>query len=360
MYNIFTNRYVLHSGINHWPEFDLIKRTYLRELLKIKDYYNNRVYAIRNNHPLCVLLNNLDVPMSYDDYRYVEIARDRQDYISRNLMFTSETHYGKIHHGVFYGNDCDEIIITVDDYFDINDLSKNWKDYSAVKVLNHPRSDLGFLLPNGKQTSNETGLSVVTINIAALALQFKYFMLEQLRRTDGSFLGIPHFVHMYVLPNMMFSHADIVIKNRLLNLFYGKPMGHSLARHAFPVIDYSDKIDRTLNNVISKIKMSNYIDTDIVNSIPTIINDDMISALEMPDIAPTRQIWWALLLTRLDIMGFIIDVSQGQSSGNKNLMDLRNLQVDLRRLERAHVLENTLSKDLYFNTIVTIDKILNT
>ncbi len=359
MYEIFNENIVLKQGIDHWPEFDLIRRTYIRELYKLQDYYHNRVYAVKSNHLLAYILSDLNVPMEYSDDRYVEACRVRADIISRATSLTSPTHYGKLHDGCFYGPGSKEIIYSVDEYFDTKVVVDNWKDIVAVRPLLHPRSDLRLMLPNGKKSGNETGLSVISVNIPMLALQYKYFSMDQYKHQSetGSMLGVTHFIHMYVLPNMMGFHLDIVIYNRLMNLYYGKPMGASYFKHAFNIIDYSNKIDRVLDKVLVRLQEDPLLDTSMINETPSIYSRSMLNALQMPDFAPTKQIWWSLLLSRLSIMKFITDVGNPKSN-RVNTSDINQLQISLKRLLRENLLQAIIPADMYYDIADIIDSLL--
>ncbi len=361
MYNIFNEAGKRNTVQYHWPEFDLVRRTYLKELYQIQTYYHNRVYAVKSNHFLVYLLNALSVPMQYDDDRYVEVCRARMDSVSRTLQMTSPTHAGKMHNGVFYGPGSSEILYSVDEYFDPAEIAENWRDFISVRPLLHPRSDLALMLPNGKKSGSDSGLSTIAINIPALALQYKYFTMEQQIENSrvGSLLGDSHFIHMYILPNMMGPHLDIVIMNRLLNLYYGKPMGKGYLRHAFRISDYSGRIDAVLNNVIKRVENEVISFEGIINNVPSVFSPTMLDALQMPDMPPTRQIWWSLLLSRLDYMEFLIDIGSKRADLD-NLSEINDLKIELKRLKRENILQTVLSRDMYFDVSETIEKILAT
>lgn len=360
MYQIFENTQQGATGLYHFPEFDYIRRTYLQELSTIEDYYHARVYAVKSNHFLQYLLDDLSVPMQYEPRRYVEACRARANFVSKTIGMTCDTGFGKIHQGTFYGPGSQEIIFNVDEWFDIDEVLGNWQNIIAVKPLWHDRSDLNLMLPNGKKSGTESGLSAISINVAMLSLQYRQFSLDQMTRMGqkNGLLGTSHFIHMYVLPNMMGPHIDIVIFNRLMNLFYGKPMGIGLMRHAFPLSDYSSKVDHVLRKVLARLETIRADEVEMINFIPSIFSRTMIQALQMPDIATTKQAWWALLLTRIQIMKFLIDIGAISGSNLMNTQDINILKKDLYRLKRENVLQTVLPYDMYFDFNSTIDEIL--
>lgn len=348
------------GGIYTWPQFDYIRRTYQRELEKIEEYYHSRVYAVKSNHFLVNLLNVLNVPMQYTPERFVQACRARGAYAGKTLGMTSELSPGLIHHGTFYGPGSEEILLAVDDWFDLSDVISDWQNVSAVKVRWHSRSDLGLMLPNGKASGTETGLATIEINIAQLALQYRQFSIDQYKRQSetGGMLGGVHFIHMYVLPNMMRSHMDIVVMNRLMNLYYGKPMGASLFHHAFSLSDYAGKMDVVLKQVLARLGSVLLSDEAMLGNIPTVVHSTMQNALQMPDLAPTKQVWWALLLSRLEVMTFLVDLNVSTGSLSRNHLDLNALSWDLQRLKRENILRYVLPRRLYDETMDSIDHIL--
>lgn len=340
------------------PEFEYIKGMYLRELLSLQEYYHHRVYAVKNQNLLVRILTHIDTPMSYDADRFVEVTRARVPYISKAFKLTSEIDYGSNHPGAFFGQGNNEFIIYEDSYFDPYYAEKNWKRISAVKTILHPRSDLGFMLPNGKESSTDKGLAVISINLPLLALQMRAFFREQIaRQNDQGLLGISHFVHMYILPNMMYLHADVVILNRMMNLFYGYGMGSSLFKHAFKIIDYSEKLDNVLVKLISDYSHRSMKYDDLLTIIPSFSQKNCAYSLQLPNTVPTRQVWWLLMLSRLQVMKFLIDLG-GPVSVRSNQSSINQLQRDLKRLKREHVFEEVLPIEIYESVQNLIEELL--
>lgn len=329
------------------PEFEYIKGMYLRELLTLQEYYHHRVYAVKNQNLLVRLLTHVDTPMSYDAERFVEVTRARAPYIAKAFKLTSEIDYGANHPGAFFGSGNNEFILYEDSYFDPYYAERNWKRISAVKTVLHPRSDLGFMLPNGKESSTDKGIAVISVNLPLLAIQMRAFFREQIaRQNDQGLLGLPHFVHMYILPNMMYLHTDMAIINRMMNLFYGYGMGESLYKHAFKIIDYSEKLDKVLTKILSDYSNRSMKYDDLLTVIPAISSKNGAYALQLPNVVPTRQVWWLLMLSRLQIIKFLIDLG-GPVSIRSNRTSVNQLQRNLKRLKREHIFEEVLPIEIY-------------
>lgn len=325
------------------PDLPYLRRMYQREIATLQFYYQNRVYAVKNQNLLVRMIQHIDTPMDYNVDQFIEVTRTRAPYIAKAFRLTSEIDYGNIHSGPFYGEDTNEILLYNDEYFNPIYFEKNWKRIVAVSCIWHPRSDMGFMLPNGRPSSTDVGLAVSAINIPLLALQYREFLKEQLlqRQDKQSMLGPNHFVHMYVLPNMMYTHTDIVIINRMMNLFYNRAMGVSKHKHPFPIVQYENKLDNVLLKIIDEYKDRPMEYPWLLNIIPGISKNSGLETLQLPDIPPTRQVWWSMVLSRLDIIKFLIDLG-GTESIRRNMVHLNQLKKILHRLMRENIYSQTL------------------
>lgn len=361
MLGLFTSRDYTHQGEVQHPNFDYVRRTYLRELANVVDFYHNRIYATKSDHFLVKLLYLIDVPLSYPTERFLDVTAIRAPFISRAMRMTSEINAGSVFEGEFFGPGTKELIISNDDYFDPVLTEREWKRICAVTVISHPKSDLGLLLANGKKASTGDGLAVISVNIPLLALQFKCFLQEQKifvrANQDVNSLNFSHFVYMYVLPNMLYSQFDLTLLNRAMNLYYGLEMGIGLVRHPFMVTNYARKVDESLAFALERSLSTRDRFEKSINLFPTVVNQDMLEALVLPEIAPTRQVYWALTLSRLRVVKFFLDLNQENGSGaNRNWIN--QFQRTLIRLRHENIYPSVLSGELLIDTEKTIDEIL--
>lgn len=314
----------------HWPyaEAGLSKN-----LNTVKDYYSIRPFAVKSDHILARLLNNLGVPYNHSLERFYDIIDSRALALSSSFRMTSSINKGVMFKGNFFGEDSDEVLMATDDSFNPFYVFNNWKNVSAVKVLMHPKSDLGFTLANGKKSGTETGISVININIPMLAVQFKAFLKDQKENFIDKGLDsktVAQFIHMYVLPNMLDSQLDLVLFNRCYNLVTGAPMGSAIRKHAFYLTDYAKQVDSTLNETIEYFRNNDKHYKIILKSFFAVTNTDFEKLFVLPDNAPTKQILWAELLARLKVIELLVKLSP--NAGNKlnrseNNLFLRTLKL---------------------------------
>lgn len=375
MYNIFNKTYQISAPVSIDPSFELIKRVYKNTINTIINYYQHRTFAVKSNHLLCRILTIGMIPISYDDNRFNEIAFNRSPYLAKHFNLTSSISYGSMFKEVFYSN-CDEFIMYDNTEFDYDLVIKDWENICAVKVLDHPLSNTGFIIPSGtsgilnnKELENkfetetatlysDKGIAVVSINIPLLLTQYKGFLLDSITNSNiNAELNVANFVHMYVLPNMLYSHVDLVILNRIINLFYGAPMGVSYKKYPFSIINYNSKLDRVLKQSLHRLETSSFIYPSMLMNIPSVFNSNMLESLINPDVVQTNQVWWLLILSRLKVMKFLLDISN-EKALNNNKSYIGTLKINIKNLQRNGVYKTLLPHDTYYEINSIFEEIL--
>ncbi len=341
------------------PLWGYIKSGLERNLQVTMDYYKTKGFAVRTNHLLVKLVNSIGVDYELNIERFYSIVNAKTNRIGMHFKFTSPIYTGQYFNGVFYGAGTKEIIIADDEYVNPYLVQEKWKDYASVTVLDHPRSDLDMILPTGRVTGIETGLAVIKINIAALAIQYKMYLREQYEKVGnaGSEGTAAMFVHKYVLPNMLPSHLDVALFNRIDNMALGKPMGIATVRHPFFLIDFTDRVDKVywqLEKYFNKTELNFH---SIMKSIPLVTAPNLDTLMLLPEIAPTRQYAWAEFMTRLKCIEFLIKInpSHGRVS---SMHDLNHILRKIKLFSSDRTLEQVHDSEIDNNRYRSIKDIL--
>ena len=345
MYSLFSDTRRSYGGAIGVSWFKETGARIAEDVGRVIDYYNTRTFPVKTDHILAKLIRTMNVPLAYDIDRYYEVASARALFVANTMEFTSSINTGRWFEGIFYAN-CPELIIAYTGMDTPSELAKGWRQLQAVRVLECPISNMAYMLPNGQNHSTETGLAVIAIDLPALMIQYRCFMQQQQMRLDEGgveHLGIHHFVGKYVLPNMLHSQSDLAIINRLINLQNGAPMGESLKRHVFHISDYTTWLDRGLTEVLHRVSTLKMEYSNILLQIPHVFSD---VPLKMPDTAETRQVWWALFITRFKAMQFLIDVA-GENGKHYNQALINTLKIDLKRFKSDNVLQKRLPAEMY-------------
>ena len=217
---------------------------------------------------------------------------------------------------------------------------------------------MGLLLPNGKDTTTGIGSSVLGLDLNLLSVMYKEFIKRHYKNSEGSSLNAQHFSYMYVIPNMLNSHIDITIMNRLMNLYYNEPMTQSMVKHPIMVSDYSSKLDSVLRKVISNIQNTPMRYEAMLRNIPTVSSRDMQDALKLPSVAPTQQVSWALYFSRLKVIQFMLDIGgdKGRAANNDLINDLK---FALKQLKKNNDLYAVLPLPMYVELMDRVDRIID-
>lgn len=332
-----------------------------RNLRTTQNYYHSRIYAVKTNHFLARLIDNINVSHTHELERFYSIVDSKSNAIASAMRMSTSYQKSGLFNGIFYGQGCPEIIVTDCGTFDPFDVYKDWKEVSAVRVIAHPVSDLNLMLPNGKDTNNEKGLAVISINIPMLAIQFKAFAADQMYMNEQNGTGLQstaHFIHRFVLPNMLPSHLDYALFNRIMNLLNGAPLPSNNRKHPFALIDYSAMSDSVQQQILSDMKGKSLDYKAILKTIPAVSSLSMEEALTMADNPPTRQLVWADVLSRLDVLKTVIQLGDTQSV-SRNMVTLNAFARDFVLYSQDKSLQNVLPRGIYLDTVYDIEKICN-
>ena len=357
MYSLFSSPPRPLAGTIVSPRFKDVEAKILHDVSRVVDYYRYGTFFSKTDHLLVRLIHSMGVPLSYDLDKYYEVAAARALTTANSVGFTSSLSPGKWHDSVFYGG-CLELIIAYSGQDNPNELVKDWRNLQAVKVVEHPVSNLGYTLPNGKMNNDEYGLAVISIDIPMLMVQYRGFVLEQYARRlegDETILGVRDFIGKFVIPNMLHSQTDIVIFNRVFNKFYNLPQGEVIRKHPFYLSDYSELLDKGLEDIIKRITTVKMRYRDVLEHIPKVYSD---YPYKMPDIAETRQVYWALFLSRLRLMTFLFDI-EGEDGRHYNQASLNELKIDLKRFKSENIFNSVLPSSISENVNAELDRMFS-
>lgn len=334
-------------------------------LKKVVEFYQTHSMAVESEHFLVRLLQSITTPKALPLDRYYAIVDALSLNLGMALKMTSSISKGHVFPGTFYGPGCTEVLIAENADFDVEAVNRNWENVQAIRVLRHPRSDLGLNLPDGKKTGSETGFAVIAINIPMLAVQYRAFRQredEYSLRTGEPGRTIMQFIHMHVLPNMLYSHFDYVMFNRIYNLKRGAPLGESSKPHPFYITDFSQKLNAVHATVLVNLSAVGQDFAGILRSIPAVTKNNLDDVLVIPEMAPTRQVIWALALSRFPAIDFMLDMVKGGNQGGaeiRNQQQLNGLMQAIRAYRTGAVFSSVLDRDSLFDVDMEIDDIVD-
>ena len=305
MIRLFREISTFNGGITTAPNWHYIKERYKEVIDKIVNYYRTRAYNVRSDHMLVGMLYQILPSLDKENVRFVNLCNARAPYIANNYGLSSAINYGRVHHGVFYSKEDDEILLFDETDFNVQYSAFNWKNLCPVRILKHHITNLGLMLANGKDTNTEKGLAVLSINISMLAFMYKCFVS---RSIEGDNISYARFIHSYVLPNMLYEHFDHVLMNRMIALYNDIDIGEATARHAITFNHMDNEIDKILYFIIKHLKSRTMKYDTCLKNICSLSKTDMQEFLVLPSYVPTRQQEWTHVLTRLEVFNFLMDI----------------------------------------------------
>lgn len=339
-------------GITILPQYAYLKTRLFSEYEKVKDYYQTNLFMVKNDHLLVKLLIELSCYIdSSPDYlvNMIRAASNRLE--SAYGLNSSIVGRGVMQTTNLYNRLCKEVWISVQYDFNVEQCYKNWKRLKPVRCVSHPFTDVNMVVPTGEYLSKEQGVVVMTIDLAMLALQYKAWC-EFERQPDPHQPALPThvFVHRYVLTNLVSIQTDIAIFNRLHHKLKGLEIAKPRQSNPFLVVDYGDRIDAVHEQLLGiwKSKSSDY--QHYLGSIPSLEYPSYHRSVWFPDMAPTRQIKWALVLAHLRNIEFLLDIDDHNGNTTLNLLVRQNLLRTLITLKNESAIHTSLDQ-------VTIDRI---
>jgi hypothetical protein len=296
-----------------------------RNLGQVIRYYRHTPGAVRSSHPLVKLVQSVDVPLSLTLERYHANVDAMALNLSMAMKMTSSIFRGKVWNGEFYGAGHEEILVVHTEYFDLALTHRDWHNATPLRVLRHSGSDLEMNLPDGRFVGSETGLAVIAINLPMLMVQYRAFREEEKRKARGvDEKSVTMFVHRFVLPNMLFSQLDQTLLNRIRCLQARVPAGWSTRKHPFALTDYSPRLDRCYEEILVGLARQGKNFIGVLQSVPAAARRNLEEAMHLPDMAPTRQVMWALAIARLPMLDFVLSASS-DSPGTRNQSEINLL-----------------------------------
>lgn len=342
MYQIFGSHYVPNKNSPIPASWHTLHTGLKLNLEQALAYYRDATFSVKSDHLLLRLLQSLNIPLSLPLDRYMANVSNIALNLSMALKLTSAIYRGQFFEGVFYGGH-QELIIASDATFDIDYAQRHWEQLSPVTVLRHNVSELMLRLPDGSTEMAREGISVVVVNIPMLALQYRAWTLREESNAAISGLGerpLTAFIHGYVLPNMLPTHLDQVLFNRLWLMEQGKtPEAWNTRAQPFYQTDYSARLDSFQDQLLVQLKRAQLMNfSEMMRSIPMVHRATLLDALHLPDMPATFQLMWALSIARLPALQFLFEMAPGGPT-QKNRAVVTKILSDIKNYRRNSIMK---------------------
>lgn len=355
MYNLFNEDTSPYTGDINISTLNFVKGNLTRELLKLVMYYRENVHSVHTNHFLTKIMNQIPLSLNEDIEYYYLKTLDRGMDISMSLRFTSGIHRGKVFDGMIYGPGTKEIYVVVNE--DIrNYKDEDWRDLKPLRVLSHPRTSILFNPIRNEAFESELGVAVFLLDIPMLMIQYRKWLLDPTSfNRELSDKSMMQFIAMCVLPNLLYSHLDVAIFNRLNEWRYGTAPNDSVPRFPVAIINYTNQLDKVLLDLNDKLNRHRKEFEGVLRNIPAISSESYMNVIRVPPMAITRNNKWALVISRIPTFRFLFKYSSDLNI-DRNMTERNEVLRQLRELKYDRTIEQMISKEFYDEVMEVIQR----
>ena len=345
----------MYRGLITYPYLRFVIDRIRSDLNKVLDYYSTvRIRAINNANMLCRLVDTLQPSLDLDISTYFKYVDSQREYVGKRFGIVSNINKGYSNLDVLQDG-ASELYLSVEHGVDLLDISKNWASIQPIRLIFDNLTSLDMNLPYYQiKSSTKEDLYVYEIDINLLLLKYRGWSKYHLARGDGN--NVEQYIATQVIPFILPSMLDRHIWNRFKNIYYGKDVDMYVNEQPFYLSDYSPKIDSVLKDIAKNYQDGKYPITRIVNTIPTLVEDEMLKALRLSNNLYTTQSLWIAWLARLDDMEFLMDVIGDNFSRNKAWVAGSKYDLDL-LLHRSSTLPNNMPNSIKTRFLGTLAKL---
>jgi len=332
MFNYFINAPDIDTNypIKTYFKWNVLKKMYIGELAKVVEYYRDRNAAIENSNILVRLLKSLIGDIHSDVLEYMTYSEGDIKYLVKQFHFVSNISDGKTLKNVIFEGQSSEIFLSIEESPDPITMADTWEDYQSIRVIDTDIDDVYYPVPF--RYEKPYGTSIFEINIMGMLLQY-YYWANQRESIDRD--TSPNvFLSNIVFPNITYSLVDYAIWNRFKAIALGNAIEYEPRKHPVYLIDYTKGIDKVLMDVIKNSSNSSIYVTELLKTIPTIVNDNMYETLRLHKSYYNKQSKWVLWVSRIDdIVTIHKTIGKRGYKINRGLYNI--IPYDLKLMERG-------------------------
>ena len=353
---LFNNLRAREKGLVATPAWRAIKDSIDSELDAVIQYYRKSAFAVQSSHELSKILFGYAINTDLATDKFYRIADNDAMDLAQQLGYTTSRNQGRIFTNVFFARGSKEIIIADDEPFDPHELTKYWMYAQPIRVLRHEFDTIDYFPLTGKRASTE--LSVFYVNFPMLAVQYRAYRQWQkatLRNDEGRD-SMYHFLYSYPLNNARRSSLSMCLMNRFMRLAQNEELNKNRYRHPFHIVDYDLKVNSFYKGLADAYRNKQTDMATMLLGIP-LIEGSGLEFAKLPDILATRQVNWALYISRINILTFLVS---RDPVGIKKLNpgELNRIKFILGTYVRDNTIRSALPADVFVKEKEKIELVL--
>lgn len=288
-----------YTGSNHM-QLDRSVAILMNNCFNVRQYYRTYGSVINANNPIHRLLSAIPI-IDGDVYTVYRRVEEMLPDIIRTSGMVGDAYPGKVQSTGFYGQMC--VFMSME----LNLYPGSINEYTpTVQALHHPLESL--MCTTEPITDTVTDIfAVVGVDIAALVLQYHLWYRVNMSKPKLLQETISQFIGKYVVPNMLESHLDIAMRNRLPRLMSGEPADKEQYRSPIHTVSVDEYIDDAFYSILDKLKRKRLTIATVSSKVPLLFTDSYSQAIprSIPD---STQGYWATTMVQMGWVSVIIDL----------------------------------------------------
>lgn len=271
------------------------------------DWRNEDISFVPVDHWMVSLLFTLGQKLGYDLERSVSDIYRRvaalTNEVSSTFGFTTVSNAGRLH----IGDSGNTTIYLVGESPLRAGVSRttHYKDIVAIRYLSHDSTNLTIGSPAEAERLIGLGMDVIELDLGLLMLQFTLWTKAQLESGETDLRTPQLFIGMHVLPKLKYSQYALAMMNRITAIAEGLPVSDTSYRLSKAFANRS-QVGQNVLDSISKIILGRDVTFEyLLGFFPVPMMTSLGQAMTIPEYLPTRQVTWALVLSRYNLLRYL-------------------------------------------------------
>lgn len=226
--------------------------------------------------------------------------------LSRTFGFTTEYNAGRLH----IGDNGSVTVYVVGKSPRRSQITMNTPYWAmtAVRYLAHSSTSLAMGNHAEPEDLIGSGYDVIELDLGILHYQVTRFTEYWLSHNPESPRSLQQFVAMDVLPKLKQSQYDIAIMNRLTAMVNHVPVSMTVPRLPKSFPDRHREMDNALMMHLDFVMGRELSFEMAIGFLPTTLGNNPFKVLSFDEYLPTRQMGWALLITRFNLLSYLFTI----------------------------------------------------
>jgi len=359
MINLFESVSPVAVAILKPSLWDLVSGNIQHNVRTVQAWQRHQVKPVKATHPFIRLLSELNLDAQAPLQAYITNIKPTLLRYAAQLGWSTSVSFGHTSAAHFYDHHITELYIGYIGSFDELDAAEHWQDLDSTTVLTHPKSDISIPILDGRDHSSQSGMAVIAVDLLKLAIQYHCYLQMLTVDHNQDATGKQIFLSRYVLPNMIPSHMEIALLNRLFDKSDGSISHYEILNPPpMALVDCEAQLDRVLSRILYNLSKVNGEYHHLLSNIPSLYSPTMHHALILPEMLYTQQVMWSLVLSRLDQFYKLTELRPEDVKISTNKMNLADFKRSLTQYHVPATLESKLYGDQLISTQLKIADLL--